>query len=121
MYCSELLARMGVTPNYIGFRQTLSAVALARQDPKCLSLVTKDLYPQVAKEYHTSWKSVERNIRSVITIAWARNPTLIRELARYPLTSKPKAAQFIGILVEHDRRIAADEEEDLYQIALWPK
>lgn len=100
--CQETLKRMGVTPNYIGYHQTITAVELARQEPDMLFLVTKSLYPTVAKPYGTSWKTVERNIRSVISMAWERNPGLIRELAGYPMRAKPRAAQFIAILADQD-------------------
>lgn len=96
----DTLKRLGITPNYIGFHQTITAVELAKHDPDMLVLVTKSLYPEVAKPYGTSWKTVERNIRSVVSIAWERNPDLVRELARYPLDSKPRAAQFIAILAD---------------------
>lgn len=100
MKCHDILKRMGITPNYIGFHQTLSAVSLVQSQPDYLFSVTKNLYPAVAKEYGTSWKAVERNIRFVISISWTRNPSLLQELAGYPLTEKPKAAQFISILAD---------------------
>lgn len=98
MSCQQILNRLGITSNYIGFRQTLLAVELVRQDPDLIFLVTKGLYPAVAKEYQTSWKAVERNIRSVVSMAWERNPELIQRLAGYSMDEKPKAAQFIAIL-----------------------
>lgn len=103
MCCQQILNHLGITSNYIGFRQTLYAVALVQQEPNLLFLVTKELYPAVAKEYGTTWKAVERNIRSVITMAWARNPDLIRSLAGYDMEEKPKAAQFIAILADSER------------------
>ncbi|MCF2595330.1 sporulation initiation factor Spo0A C-terminal domain-containing protein [Pseudoflavonifractor phocaeensis] len=100
MSCHDTLKRLGVTPNYIGYHQTISAVELARRDPDSLFLVTKSLYPMVAKPYGTSWKTLERNIRSVVSMAWERNPDLVRELAGYPMEDKPRAAQFIAILAD---------------------
>ena len=96
----DTLKRLGITPNYIGFHQTITAVELAKRDPDMLVLVTKSLYPEVAKPYGTSWKTVERNIRSVVSMAGERNPDLVRELAGYPLDSRPRAAQFIAILAD---------------------
>ena len=100
MSCQQILNHLGITSNYIGFRQTVLAVELVRQEPDLIFLVTKGLYPAVAKEYQTSWKAVERNIRSVITMAWNRNPQLIQDLAGYSMDEKPTAAQFIAILVD---------------------
>ena len=107
MHCQQILNHLGITSNYIGFRQVLFAVALVQHDPNLLFLVTKELYPAVAKEYGTTWKAVERNIRSVISMAWTRNPDLIRSLAGYHMDTKPKAAQFIAILADSERQ---DEE-----------
>lgn len=103
MRCHEVLKNLGVTPNYIGFHQTVCAVELVCRRPDTLFLVTKDLYPSVAKVYGTGWKTVERNIRFVIALAWDRNPGLIRELAGYNMQQKPRAAQFIAILADSDR------------------
>ena len=44
----DLLLRLGVTANYIGFFHTAFAVHLAIQEPERLLLVTKCLYPEVA-------------------------------------------------------------------------
>lgn len=94
----SLLLRMGITPNYTGHYQLLRALEVARREPDALLLVTKCLYPAVAKEFGTTWKAVERNIRSAISMAWSCNPALLSKLAGYPLSAKPRAAQFIAIL-----------------------
>ena len=97
-----LLMRLGVTPNYAGFFQTLFALELIQRNPDILQLVTKCLYPAVAKHFGTSWKAVERNIRSAAAIAWKCNPELIRRLAGYPLSARPRASQFMAILFRAD-------------------
>ncbi|MEA4934418.1 MAG: sporulation initiation factor Spo0A C-terminal domain-containing protein [Lawsonibacter sp.] len=97
--CHLALKKLGITPNYIGFHQILSAVEFVNREPDALFSVTKTLYPTIAKEYGTNWKAVERNIRSIVSMAWERNPALVRDIAGYPLKTKPKAAQFIAMLV----------------------
>ena len=94
----EILMRLGVTANYTGFRQSAYAVYLAMQNPDRLILVSKWLYPDVAKHYGTTWLAVERNIRTAAKLAWESNPMLLCELAAYRLTGRPKAARFIAIL-----------------------
>lgn len=98
MTCGDLLIRLGITPNYVGFHQTRSAVELARRQPDQLFLVTKQIYPEVAKQCRTSWKAVERNIRSAASMAWEKNPELLQEMAGHTLESRPTAAQFLAIL-----------------------
>ena len=51
MNCHDTLKRLGITPNYIGYHQTITAVELAKCEPDMLCLVTKSLYPEVAKSY----------------------------------------------------------------------
>ena len=94
----DLLYQLGITANYVGFFQTSFGVCLAVKQPKYLQFVTKWLYPDIAQQYHTNWKAVERNIRSVTTIAWNTNPSLLQSMARHPLHQKPCNSQFIAIL-----------------------
>ena len=94
----DLLYRLGITANYAGFFHTADAVALCVECPDRLLLVTKLLYPDVARRHGTSWKAVERNIRTVIAIVWEKSPVLLEYLAGRPLDKKPKTAQFLSIL-----------------------
>lgn len=95
----ELLFRLGVTANYRGFYHTAAAVELCREDPEGLLLVTKWVYPVVAKQCHTNWKAVERNIRTVNCIIWRENRPLLEALAHRPLAERPSNARFLAILV----------------------
>ena len=97
----SLLHELGITATYSGFYHTAYGVKLAQQQPDRLLLVTKWLYPDIARQYETTWQCVERNIRTVISLAWQRNPALLEMLAGYPLTKKPSVGQFIAILSYH--------------------
>ncbi len=94
----DLLYRLGATANYTGFFYTSYAVSLCLEQPERLLLVTKWLYPEVAKQYRTKWKSVERDIRTVGSIIWRENRPLLEQLARAPLTNKPRNAKLLAIL-----------------------
>lgn len=94
----DLLYSLGLTANYIGFFHTSYAVYLAVQQQERLLLVTKWLYPEVALHYHTTWKCVERNIRTISEAAWLNNRPLLEKLARHPLPRRPSASAFIAIL-----------------------
>ena len=61
----EIMGRLGVTPNYKGFYYTVYAVCLVADKPERLLLVTKWLYPEVARHYETTVNAVERDIRTV--------------------------------------------------------
>ena len=93
-----LLYRLGVTANYTGFFQTASAVRLCMEQPERLLLVTKWVYPDVARQYKTSWKAVERNIRTVNGLVWKQNRPFLEKLAGRELPHKPSNAQLLAIL-----------------------
>ena len=97
----DLLLRLGVTENYKGFRYAAYAAALCAPSQDRLLLVTKWLYPDVADHFGTSWTCVERDLRTVIAVAWDRNPALLADLAHCPLDSKPPCAQFIAIIARY--------------------
>ena len=78
----DLLYSLGVTANYIGFFHMAYAVSLCVEQPDRLLLVTKWLYPEVAKRYGTNWKAVERILRTVGCIIWRENRPLLEQLAR---------------------------------------
>ena len=94
----DLLYRLGLTANYIGFFHISYAVLLCMQTPEKLLLVTKNLYPKIAKRYHTNWRAVERNLRTAGGIIWNSNRPLLKNLARRPLLEKPRPAQLLAIL-----------------------
>ena len=94
----DLLYRLGVTSNYTGFFHTSYAVLLCAEQPERLSLVTKWLYPEVAKRYRTKWTAVERNIRTVGSIIWRDSRPLLEQLAHGALEKKPRNAQLLAIL-----------------------
>ena len=95
----DLLYQLGVTANYTGFFHTAYAISLCVEQPDRLLLVTKWLYPEVARQYCTNWKAVERNIRTVSCIIWRENQSLLEELAHRRLDQRPRNAEMLSILV----------------------
>lgn len=94
----SLLYRLGVTTNYTGFFYMAYAVILCTKQPECLLLVTKWLYPEVAKQYGTNWRAMERSIRTVNSIIWRENRPLLEELACRSLKQRPRSAQLLSML-----------------------
>ncbi len=97
----RLLLKLGATPRYIGFDYVVHAVSLSLGNSQYLLSVTKELYPDVARKYHTTLYSVERDIRTIINIIWKRNPSFLGEIAGYPLDKRPSVSEFIAILREY--------------------
>lgn len=106
---TALLHGMGITENYVGFAQLLYALRLAQEKPERLASVTKELYPDVASVFHTSWRCVERNIRTVIEVAWDLDPGRVSVLAEYPLLKRPRPTQFISLLLGRLKEMESEE------------
>ena len=65
----KLLWELGITPQYLGGQYMACALELTVKDPKKLCMVTKVLYPEVARRYGTTWQSVDRDMRTVIQLS----------------------------------------------------
>ena len=63
--------------------------------------MSRRLYPDVAEKLNCTPGCVERNIRTVIDLAWRNNPDYLSELAGYKLTQSPNVKQFLDILVTY--------------------
>ena len=97
----DLLYSLGLTANHIYFFHTAYAVRLAVQNQQRLSLVTKWLYPDVAKHYGSTPGAVERNIRMAAITVWEKNPGLLSQLSCTPPDHRPTTAQFLAILTHY--------------------
>ena len=96
-----LLMRFGVGRKYRGFEQCAHAVYLSVEAPERLTLVTKWLYPDVAKYFGVSWTVIERNLRTVSRIAWENNRPLLEQLAGEDIPQIPSSSKFVRILAYH--------------------
>ena len=97
----ELMERLGITLNYKGFYYAVYAVRLAAEKPERLLLVTKWLYPEVARYYETTVNAVERDIRTVVGIIWRENRKALEEIFRCRITAKPTVSQFLAMITSY--------------------
>ena len=97
----ELMERLGITLNYKGFYNAVYAVCLVAEKPERLLLVTKWLYPEVARHYETTVNAVERDIRTVVGIIWRENRKALEEIFRCRITVKPTVSQFLAMITSH--------------------
>lgn len=93
-----ILLQLGITPNYKCFHQMLTALEVVEANPESLTMVTKWLYPAVAKRHQTNWKQVERNLRIAVRVAWGTNRDFLQKLSPLPAKKRPTVSQFISIL-----------------------
>ena len=97
----DVLRAFGITPNYVGYFQTVDAVVLCTEMPEKLTQITKQVYMEVGKRYGVKWTAVERNIRTVARIAWERNRALLEEMVGCELSSRPFTMRVLSSLT-HD-------------------
>lgn len=64
------MLKCGFQARQKGYRYLREAVWIAYQEPEVLTSVTKCLYPEVAKRFHTTDTQVEGAIRNAIETAW---------------------------------------------------
>ena len=74
---------------------------------EALRLVTKHVYPDVARCFDTNWKCVERGLRRATNVAWNTAPEKLSELAHRHLTEKPSVSELLSLLTIYLR---AEEE-----------
>ena len=67
-YLLELPLSLGIHGTYKGYRYLVFALELALSDENQLLYVTKNLYPSVARRYHTTPSCVDRDLRTVISL-----------------------------------------------------
>ena len=64
------MSYISLMPGKQGYRLIVDAVLIAIERPNNILMVTKDIYPALAKKYGITSKNVERAIRSAIESAW---------------------------------------------------
>ena len=104
----QLMHRLGITANYTGYFHAAHAIMLSAQQPERLLLITKWIYPDVARHYNTTWRSVERNIRTICKLAWETNRPELERMAQHPLPNRPSSGVFLAILAAQAERECID-------------
>lgn len=97
---SQILCTLGVPTNLLGYSYLRYSVFAAAQDQEYLHGITKRLYPDVAKHFHTTAPRVERAIRHAIDVSCSRgDPSIIQNYfgnTINPNSGKPTNAAFIS-------------------------
>ena len=104
---SELLHTMGVPAHVKGYNFLRQSIIMVLNEPEIISLVTKRLYPDIAKLNHTTASRVERAIRHAIEIAWDRgNVEVMNDYFGYTINNmrgKPTNSEFIAMISDRMR------------------
>ncbi|MBR2343011.1 MAG: sporulation initiation factor Spo0A C-terminal domain-containing protein [Clostridia bacterium] len=98
---TEALMTFGVAPNLRGYAYLYEAVSLTL-GAAAPAMVTKDIYPAIAKKFKTTYSRVERAIRYAAECSYANlSPDTIEKLYGNSVSfykSKPSNSHFISLL-----------------------
>lgn len=101
---ATILKKCGIQPHLLGYDYLGEAIEMVLEDRRNLRLITKAVYPQIAKKYDTAPSRVERAIRHAITRAFdSPLPGTVYEIFGNtidPRTGKPTNSQFIAAVSE---------------------
>ncbi len=101
------LHKMGVPAHIKGYVFLRQAIMASINDPAIINLVTKRLYPDIAKLNSTTASRVERAIRHAIEVAWDRgNVDVLDDYFGYTINNmrgKPTNSEFIAMIADKIR------------------
>lgn len=95
------LRSLGVGRQYLGYNITIMAVRMVLRDENRLLCIKQGVFIPLSEQQHCDWRTIERNIRTVIHRAWHVNRPYLSELAGYPMHHEPTVTEFVEILSAH--------------------
>lgn len=106
-FVTDSLHELGVPAHIKGYHYIRSAIMLVVENMDMLNYITKQLYPEIAKQYKTTSSRVERAIRHSIEVAWVRGkPETMNEIFGYTVHTgkgKPTNSEFIAMVSDRIR------------------
>lgn len=99
----EVLRRLGVNTFSCGYSYISHGVLLTLKDEEYLQYITKNLYVDIAHQFHTSTACVERDIRSAVEVIWrTQNNELLPEICGgIPTVKRPSNKQFFKMMYDY--------------------
>lgn len=101
---TEALLLLGISPYYKGHGYLVASIEVTVLDPSRIELVTKDLYPSIGRRFEVTTASVERCMRTAISICWFYSKGTLDRMAHRHLTKRPTCSEFIAIIADYIRR-----------------
>lgn len=102
---AELLTTIGVPAHLTGYHYIKLGLTMLSENPARFSYGTKGLYQAIAERTHSSYRCVERNIRTAVEAAFDRGDwEILVKFFGYSVsrkTGKPSNVQFIATLYEY--------------------
>ena len=103
-YITKMMLELGMPVHLSGYHYLREAVRMSMEDMELVGSVTKLLYPEIAKVFHTESEKVERAIRSVIEVGWERGNAdyydVIFGYSRKHGSGRPTNSEFIVAMAD---------------------
>ena len=104
---TSIIHEVGVPAHIKGYQYVREAIMITVENMDVINSVTKILYPEVAKRYHTTPSRVERAIRHAIEVAWDRGDLeTLQKFFGYTVSNakgKPTNSEFIAMISDRLR------------------
>ena len=102
---SKILREIGVSCNLLGYDYIKASIIIGLDEPNAFRMITKELYPRIAKQFGSTSSRVERGIRHAVENAWDRgNLEILHNIFGYSTSSekgKPTNSEFLATVVEY--------------------
>ena len=76
---ADLLHKLGIPSHIRGYQYIKKGIMMVYNNGNKISYITKDIYPEIAKEFNTTPTRVERAIRHAIEVSWNRGDLSLME------------------------------------------
>lgn len=100
----KILHELGIPSHIKGYQYMKEGIEMIYHTPSMMDKITKSLYPELAKKFHSTATRVERDIRHAIELGWTRaNWDYMEELFGYSIDSdkaKPTNREFLTTIVD---------------------
>lgn len=104
---TNFIHELGVPAHIKGYQYIRTAIMMVTENMEMINYITKQLYPNIAKQYATTSSRVERAIRHSIEVAWSRGkPETMNEIFGYTIHTgkgKPTNSEFIAMVADRIR------------------
>lgn len=97
------LDSFGVSRSYTGYNYVVYGLLLTLEDEERIECITKTLYLDIAKHFHTSWNCVEKNMRTIVNCVWASHNMELLEIIFHKSyrSKKPTNKEFLKYMYDY--------------------
>lgn len=100
---SQILHNLGIPSHIRGYKYIRDGIMIIYNNEN-VSLITKEIYPQIAYKYETTPSRVERAIRHAIEVSWIRGDlSLMEDLFGFSVScdkAKPTNSEFLSTIAD---------------------